>query len=74
MKTKFIGIASMLALLAACEQDKYELDNLVPEEYNNTEPLKSLYTMLMRRVHILSLSISAVRTLWRSRLLATSIR
>ena len=23
MKAKFIGIASMLALLAACDQDKY---------------------------------------------------
>ena len=44
MKTKFIGIASMLALLAACEQDKYELDNLVPEEYNKVLYIKEYGT------------------------------
>ena len=44
MKAKFIGIASMLALLAACDQDKYELDNLVPEEYNKILYIKEYGT------------------------------
>lgn len=81
MKAKFIGIASMLALLAACDQDKYELDNLVPEEYNKILYIKeygtpeiTLYNADEKSTILFSVNLREVRTLWRSRCLRASVR
>ena len=35
MKVNYIGIACLaVLLLTACDESKYELENLVPEEYH----------------------------------------
>ena len=46
MKVNYIGIACLaVLLLTACDESKYELENLVPEEYH-----KVLYTKDFRRI------------------------
>lgn len=44
MKAKFIVLAGALALLAACEEKRYELDNLVPDEYSKILYIKEYGT------------------------------
>lgn len=44
MKAKFIVLAGVLALLAACEEKRYELDSLVPDEYSKILYIKEYGT------------------------------
>ena len=44
MKAKFIVLAGALALLAACEEKRYELDSLVPDEYSKILYIKEYGT------------------------------
>lgn len=52
MKVNYIGIACLaVLLLTACDESKYELENLVPEEYhkvlyiNKSGTRSSLFTI-----------------------------
>ena len=63
MKVNYIGIACLaVLLLTACDESKYELENLVPEEYHKVLPVRrsSLFTIRESLILMLSLFIRVV--------------
>ena len=67
MKVNYIGIACLaVLLLTACDESKYELENLVPEEYhkvlyiNNPVRRSSLFTIRESLILMLSPFIRGV--------------
>lgn len=61
MKVNYIGIACLaVLLLTACDESKYELENLVPEEYhkvlyiNKSGTQSSLFTIRESLILMLS--------------------
>ena len=66
MKVNYIGIACLaVLLLTACDESKYELENLVPEEYHkvlyiNKSGTQELFTIRESLILMLSPFIRVV--------------
>ena len=64
MKVNYIGIACLaVLLLTACDESKYELENLVPEEYHKVLYINksgTLFTIRESLILMLSLFIRVV--------------
>ena len=53
MKVNYIGIACLaVLLLTACDESKYELENLVPEEYHKVLYINKSGTQAVSYTHL----------------------